>query len=283
MYIKTKCKICNHEYDAMEPKCPNCEEPNSKNPDAIKNPNGAVFAWWKQLVLFLVGWLGFQIIANAVAFAIINAPLEKIVQSALINFGSYAILVVAMGLIAWADWKKLFKSFKGWKPYVFGFAGFAAIMMFSRFWSIVCTLIPLEVTDNANQSAAESIVTAYPILGIIVLGFVGPLCEELTYRVGLFSLTKRVNRIFGYLITLLIFALIHFDFGAITLSAKTGNWDNLWNELLNLPFYLFAGLTFTFLYEKFGLGASLSAHVTNNLYSVIMTLLLPYLEKFLGE
>ena len=283
MYIKTKCKICNHEYDAMEPKCPNCEEANSVNTDAVKNPNGAVFAWWKQLVLFLVGWIGFQVIANVIAIAILNADLAEIVKSAITNFGGYTVLIIGMGLIVWVDWKKLFKSFKGWKPYVFGLAGFAAIMAFSRVWSIICSFIPLDVTDNANQSAATSIVTSYPIIGFIILGFVGPICEELTYRVGLFSLTKRVNRVFGYVITLVIFAFIHFDFLSIVESMKTGNWDIFLNELLNLPFYLFAGLTFTFLYEKYGFASSLAAHVTNNAYSVIMTILLPYLEKFIGE
>ncbi|MCQ3034740.1 MAG: CPBP family intramembrane metalloprotease [Bacilli bacterium] len=267
----------------MEPKCPNCEEANSANADAVKNPNGAVFAWWKQLVLFLVGWIGFQVIANVIAIVILNADLAEIVKSAITNFGGYTVLIIGMGLIAWADWKKLFKSFKGWKPYVFGLAGFAAIMAFSRVWSIICSFIPLDVTDNANQSAATNIVTSYPIIGFIILGFVGPICEELTYRVGLFSLTKRVNRVFGYVITLVIFAFIHFDFLSIAESMKTGNWDIFLNEILNLPFYLFAGLTFTFLYEKYGFASSLAAHVTNNAYSVIMTILLQYLKKFMGE
>ena len=215
MYFKkTHCKVCNHSYDSMESKCPYCDEVNSNNMSAVRNPNGAVFPFWKQLVLFLVGWLGFQIIANFIMIFVLHAPLSGVLKSAIVNYVSYIVLGIAMGLIVWADWKKLFKSFKGWKPYVFGIVGFAAIMTFSNFWNIVLQFIPLDITDNANQASANSIVASYPLLGLLILGFVGPICEELTYRVGLFSFSKRINRVLGYVITLVVFALIHFDFDA---------------------------------------------------------------------
>ena len=54
------------------------------------------------------------------------------------------------------------------------------------------------------------------------------------------------------------------------------------NELINLPPYVFAGLTFTFLFEKFGFGCGLFAHILNNVYSIFATLLLNFIEKLSG-
>ena len=77
----------------------------------------------------------------------------------------------------------------------------------------------------------------------------------------------RINKYLAYAVTILVFAFIHFDFECFGKGT-------LVNELLNMPFYLFAGFTFTFLYEKFGFGASVMAHVSNNLYSIIMTVIM---------
>ena len=72
-------------------------------------------------------------------------------------------------------------------------------------------------------------------------------------------LCKRKNRILAYVATIIIFTLIHFDFGAKTMT----------NELLNIPYYAAAAFAFTFAYDQYGFAASVTAHVANNLFSVI--------------
>ena len=148
--------------------------------------------------------------------------------------------------------------------------------------SIIIQLLQIDVSDNINQSSAVNLVVTYPLLSIIVIGVIGPLCEELAYRAGLFSFLKRINSIFAYIISALIFALIHFDFNSIIVGFETSNWSILINELINLPPYVFAGLTFTFLFEKFGFGCGLFAHILNNVYSIFATLLLNFIEKLSG-
>ena len=207
---------------------------------------------------------------------------DEAILSAIINFVSYFILGIAMSFILWKDWKKIFNSFKGWRTYVFGLAGLGAIFVFSNFWSIIIQLLQIDVSDNINQSSAVNLVVTYPLLSIIVIGVIGPLCEELAYRAGLFSFLKRINSIFAYVISALIFALIHFDFNSIIVGIETSNWGILINELINLPPYIFAGLTFTFLFEKFGFGCGLFAHILNNVYSIFATLLLNFIEKLSG-
>ncbi|MDD7315968.1 MAG: type II CAAX endopeptidase family protein [Bacillales bacterium] len=282
MYFKNKCPICNHEYDAMEPKCPNCNEINNRNIDATRYPKSIVFPFWKQLLLFFTGWAGFQIIAYLVMYLARLFTSDEAILSAIINFGSYFILGIAMSFILWKDWKKIFNSFKGWRTYVFGLAGLGAIFVFSNFWSIIIQLLQIDVSDNINQSSVVNLVVTYPLLSIIVIGIIGPLCEELAYRAGLFSFLKRINSIFAYVISALIFALIHFDFNSIIVGFETSNWSILINELINLPPYVFAGLTFTFLFEKFGFGCGLFAHILNNVYSIFATLLLNFIEKLSG-
>ena len=73
------------------------------------------------------------------------------------------------------------------------------------------------------------------------------------------------------------FLLLGYDNSAICMNVLS-----FINELINLPPYVFAGLTFTFLFEKFGFGCGLFAHILNNVYSIFATLLLNFIEKLSG-
>ena len=115
---------------------------------------------------------------------------------------------------------------------------------------------------NTNEEAAESMILAFPALSIIVLGILGPVCEEITYRYGLFSLLDKKSKILAYILTPLVFAIIHFDFGGDMII-----------ELLNLPSYIIAGVLLSLAYDKFGFHTAVIAHVINNLYAIIVTLI----------
>ena len=229
-----------------------------------------------QLVFFLIGLIGLvlvsflielftSIIARGVSPTdydyeiFINSSLESMIVNGL----AYLILGVVFIMLIKNETKEIFKTFKNWKPYVAALVGFAAVILFNVVYSIFISTIGQSMGDNANESALNSIVIDFPIASLFIFGVVGPFCEELTYRVGLFSLSRRLNRIFAYIVTLIIFTLIHFDFVS----------DNYINELLNIPAYAFGAFVLTFLYDKYGLAASLSAHVTNNVFSVLMTII----------
>jgi membrane protease YdiL (CAAX protease family) len=101
-----------------------------------------------------------------------------------------------------------------------------------------------------------------PYLSLLVLGLVGPFCEELAYRVGLFGLTRRVNIYLAYFVASVVFGLIHMhDFTSV-------------NEWLSFPDYLVAGAVLAVTYEKFGFGASYIAHATNNVFSLLVEMVL---------
>jgi membrane protease YdiL (CAAX protease family) len=123
----------------------------------------------------------------------------------------------------------------------------------------------IQLEDNQNQAAIVRLVKDSPIISLLTFGFLGPIVEEWTYRLGLFQYLKGRSTWVAYVVTLTIFGFIHFDFTA----------TNLTNELLNLPIYLVAGAWFCFLYDRFGLRVAMATHIFNNLLSVISILISP--------
>ena len=229
----------------------------------------------KQLVVFTVGWIGFQALAFTIqlimgAFATAQGQdVEQFLStnsaSIIVNSASYlALLISIIGIINF-DITKLFKSFKQWQSYLAGLVCLLAIFAFDYLWGFILELLPISSGDNINDSSLQTMMGAYPIASLIIFGIIGPVCEEFTYRVGLFSFFKRINKWVAYVVTVIIFAFIHFNFST---DAST-----LLNEVLNLPFYMFAAFAFSFTYDKFGLAGSLSAHIVNNLMSLSLSLI----------
>ena len=132
--------------------------------------------------------------------------------------------------------------------------------MFDFVWGTILELLPITSSDNINESSLQTMRQVYPVASFMIFGLIGPICEEFTYRVGLFSFFKRINKWVAYVVTVVIFAFIHFNFSTDP--------NVLLNEVLNLPFYMFAAFAFSFTYDKFGLAGSLTAHVANNFISL---------------
>jgi len=228
----------------------------------------------RQLLFFGIGWLGLSVIALLVSLVVrqilasiypdplaFEIALQHISYSATVNIVSYVILLVTMLLIAWTVIKPLINTFI--RPStIFKGLGYGGLILLSGI--VINTLylvFGINLSDNANETTITLIMRTYPFLSVIAFVIAGPICEELTYRLGLFSLVRRINRYLAYAVTFIFFGLIHFDFST----------TNLVNELLNLPFYVVAGLIFCYIYEKEGLAMSIYAHVTNNLISFIAT------------
>lgn len=246
----------------------------------LKYKDMSDFPIWKHLVLFIIGLVGLlcaeisvELIVEISAGSIYGAgsdAYEEFVDSAtyamLINGISYTILFIAFALFLKKDVRELTKSFRGYRPFVAGLIGLAVIYALSYNYGVILGLLKTEIGDNDNEATLNSAVLAFPVLSLIIFGNIGPVCEELTYRVGLFSLLRKKNRYLAYIVEVLVFAFIHFGFTSIGTK-------NFVNEILNMPFYIFSGLVFTYLYERYGLAASLTAHILNNTMSVAVTIL----------
>ena len=129
--------------------------------------------------------------------------------------------------------------------------------------NIILTLVYPQIGQGGNQTGIVNLTHAYPVFAILIFGIVGPICEEFAYRVGLFTFLRRINRVVAYIATGLIFALIHFDYTS----------SDLISEFLLIFTYLWAGISLSFTYEIGGVAASTTAHILNNVYSLIMILI----------
>lgn len=273
MFKNIKCQKCNEYYDDGNELCPHCGEKNIVNPRSKGARNVIFLHFFKQIGLFLIGFLGFQLIGSFVSIILgvslmaqngfnpqqLEEALETVQNTCLINFTAYGLTFVGLVLFLWKDNFKIIKTFKDWLPYVAGIVGFVAILAFSYLYNYILALFGIKIAVSDNQNTIEDCVKYAPVFSIIFFALIGPITEELAYRLGCYSFFRRINKYLAFAVTIIVFTLIHFNW-----SSK-----DIVNELWNLPIYFFGAFTLTFLYEKFGLSSSITAHILNNLFSVI--------------
>ena len=225
--------------------------------------------WAFRLTLFLIGFLGLDIVSLIIQLILMIILPEYFKEGteyyitglAMMNTIRYVLLSMTFVLMLYPRLKILIKKFINWKTDLLGIAFGIGLIGITIIYNLIISQF-IDPGTNNNEVAAESMIVTYPVLSIIVLGLLGPICEEITYRYGLFSLLDKKSKILAYILTPLVFAIIHFDF--------TGDMKV---ELLNLPTYILAGLGLSLAYDKFGFNCAIIAHVTNNMYAIIVTLI----------
>ena len=271
LFHKKKCTQCGSSYDVVDETCPTCHTPDEHYQELNIPKNLIWVSFVKQLILFGVGYLGLKILGLLAELCLMLFGIQNETTYAMaVNTIRYVGIFAAMIIILWNDFPKFRKTFARAFPYLIGLAGTAALIFSNIFINVIVSYF-YTTSENANQTLANSMVAQYPILCIIVLGIMGPIVEEITYRLGLFTFFCRINKYAAYAITVVIFALIHFSFFNNTM-------EEFINELWNLPSYIVAGFLLTLWYDKFGLASSITAHIGNNLYAVIMTIILNYIK-----
>jgi membrane protease YdiL (CAAX protease family) len=274
-FSSSRCGQCGKSYDPTLQYCPSCGD---KNPESgnERYKNFLHVGYVKEITFILLGLAGLNVIALFAQLLSILAyrPEDKTAfvytgQSLFFTYAiAYPLLFLLMALVLWKDWRKVGDCFKKWKPYIGGIIGYAAIMLFSIVYSLIIQAIFSSIglalpSDNANQTNVINMVLESPVACVFIIGIIGPFSEELCYRVGLFGLASRLGKWAGYLAGILIFALIHFDTSALTTQ------EGAITELVSLPNYLFSGACLCFLYDKLGLSASFTAHLINNVTSIV--------------
>ena len=307
MKEKVKCKKCGLLIDNDLETCPYCgyplkEENDNKENIINSNENATIndtkvetkpvvdhnpfhfesreykLNYSKMVSLFLVGFIGLQAVSFIIQLILKNTNIYFLSTergSGIINFSIYLMLFGTFLLIINKDILPLINEFKTKKTWLIGVTYGIMLIVISQAVAYTFRLIGIAFnvnqTSNSNETGIDSIVNLFPFASILIFGIIGPFCEELTYRCGLFSLVKKKNRVLAYALVCLIFGLIHFDF-----NFGSANY-NLANELLNIPSYITAGMLLSYFYEKEGLGASTIAHCVNNLVSIILSIIITML------
>ena len=271
---------CGKDIDAARGVCPHCGR-TYDDPWTRSFARVCPLGTYRELILFLFGLVGFQLLGFLLSFiaqafaqeVLVGAGLtggslqqalidytRSAAYSSFVNYGAYLLFFVAVLIVIWPDLAYIAKKqFSQWQNYLIGGGMGIVLIVASILWNLI--VLSLGGGTSDNQSSVVNIVTYSPILGIVITGIIGPICEEFAYRVGLFDLGLRINRLVAYLFATVVFGLIHMhDFASV-------------NEWLNFPSYLIAGGILAFTYDRFGLSASITAHVVNNLYAVILTLI----------
>lgn len=288
---KQFCAKCGCRYDPALGHCPKCDEPCEFPLMAKGFAHMTPLGTAKEIVLFLTGWAGFQLIGTLLSLfiqlntkatliaaglsgasytAAMEAYLKTGAYYAAVNYPAYIILFCVMVNIVSGDLPRFKNLFKNGKTYL-GFPIGVGLIFFSFLYNVFLLAIGYS-NQNANQTAVYGMIDASPILAILCIGILGPFCEELAYRVGLFGFSRRINVYLAYAVASVLFGFIHMHF--LSLS-KTGGliWVNDPEEWVTLPDYVVTGLVLAFTYEKLGFGASYLAHLTNNLWGVLIYLL----------
>ena len=81
--------------------------------------------------------------------------------------------------------------------------------------SVITTLLMQilfgQAEENLNQQIINLILSKHPVSSFFWIVLLGPLVEELTYRVGLFNAISSRNRIAAYVVSALVFGFLHFN------------------------------------------------------------------------
>ena len=268
LLINKKCSNCNGYYDSTLKKCPHCYKSNELYLNRQISNNILFLHPLAQVGLFLAGFaFGGMLIAELI-FSIFTIGIKdnESLRSTVILSLTYLSMFVGLLMIPLVTRRKEFLSkYKRPLDYIYGIAYAITIVLASMALSALISLF-YEAGDNANQVAVIQVSKNYPILAFFILGIIGPICEELTYRVGLYSLFRRINKYLAFAITIIIFALIHFDFESFTNG-------NLIEELWALPSYVLSGLILTLAYEHRGPACSMTAHMAYNTFAFLMILI----------
>ena len=231
--------------------------------DSIKEVQDAgndykTFPRMTYLLLIITGVAGLYIYSLLASIIINAAKIGGEYGKASSLFISYAFLFITLVLIIGFNCKNFIKSLKNYKSYIYGIAfGILLILVPMAYSNFVNLFYQSNISENESQ--LHSMMMAYPALSVIFIGIIGPVCEELIYRLGIFESIGKPRWI-AYLVSIIVFALMHFQ--------PTS--ENIINELINLPSYLLSGLILALAYDKCNIATSMTAHMINNLFSVIV-------------
>ena len=264
-----KCSNCGSYHDPTLEQCPKCYKRNELYDRERVLNNVFFFHPIAHTGLFLAGfaYVGMLFSEIICGFFLLTVP-EGTLRTTLAVFFTYLLMFGGLLTVVLTTRRKPFlKRYTRGLDYAFGAVYAIGIVVTSLLISFIVSLI-YKGPENVNQSVAVEISTNYPILACFVLCLFGPICEELTYRVGLYSLLRRVHIALALAVTTIVFALIHFDFAA----------EDIVSELWSLPTYISSAVILTLAYEHRGPACSMTAHLLYNTFAFIMI----FVEKYYG-
>ena len=222
----------------------------------------------KSAVWFALYWVAsiIGVVAVALGYVVLNfdkfangldgIDFESIVgQLSVPMIGAGAIIVIAAFLIYKKVRKHPFdvKTIKA-SPLAFAVgAGFFLNCSISLLVGLLATLLPKELYDALNQSTGTVLETSGFWVTLLFTGILVPIMEEIIFRYGIFGTLARSNVVVAYIVSTVIFGLMH------------GN-------PIQICYTAVMGFVMAFLYHKGkNLWYPIALHVAVNSSSTVMT------------
>ncbi len=261
--------------------------------------------FWKNIILFVWGsgcYFLINYLMNLIFGRFYNSMGDNLYNIMLMN-ACYGLLLLGFIIFFIVDrksGKELLKSFKGYKQYLFGLIIYVIGFVLEIAINIIIAKAYGNSRVNSNETGLREMISYSPWAIFFPIVIFGPLCEELTYRVGLYGLIAKKNKWVAIIVSAIVFGLLHFSFSSIYAAINyynllanhssiiqyldsAGNTlyytkdqviQNLINEFINLPAYILSGLLFGFAYAHTGkITASMTAHILNNLISTLLSMI----------
>ena len=255
-----KCPNCDTYHDPTLEQCPKCHNSNELYAQRGIYEKMIFFHPLAQIGLFLGGFAFVGMLFCKIFWSLFFGGIgNEALRNALVLFFSYLLVFGGLLSITLCTRRKTFFSrFTRLKDYGFGLAFAGLIVLANIVIGMIISIFHTE-TVNGNQAAIEDMVSIYPIIAAFIIIVLGPICEELTYRVGLYSLLRRYSFVLAIVVTSIVFGFIHFDFTAVDLI----------EELWALPVYIVTGAILSLAYELRGPACSITAHMVFNLIAFL--------------
>lgn len=143
---------------------------------------------------------------------------------------------------------------------------FLAILVAGYLSDFIHTIFKIKEEINPNQDAVESVITAKPWMGVLLVCICAPVTEELLNRGLIFNPLCKVNRVLAYIVSMLVFSGIHV-IGSIA-EVPIGV------SLANLVVYCAPGFALCWIYDRSRtIWSSIFLHMIYNGFMLLLQML----------
>lgn len=159
--------------------------------------------------------LSFFLMPVVISSVITMLNLEVLDNYLVMSLLLYSLIIIFIILLNYQFLKEKFNNnmLKKNKPILNGVKGYFLVLLFNIILGFILSYTNIEIAIPENQLGVEEIVKTYPLLlTFFVIGFMGPLCEELVFRFSFFLLfikDQKSKSFLPYLLVAFIFAIIH--------------------------------------------------------------------------
>lgn len=211
----------------------------------------------------------FELVAGTICLVLCTFLLPSIVNEAIKAFGVtpdlYLVNVINMAagalLSVLVFHKFLFQSFATLKKHPMKVLGTVIVALIlnlgaGQMMELIQKWTSLQIA-NANNDLVVGLLKQHPLVVGLSVCLLAPLTEECLWRGLVFGETKRLNKIFAYLLSISLFALLH-----VCQSIGTQSW---WMIALSFVTYLPSGAILAWAYNHTNtIWCSILAHCAIN-------------------